>query len=602
MPQKLQKRKDVPVNETWDLSLIYKSEDEMEADLKKARSLADELMRDYEGKITSSKEISDALKIYEEIVKALTLVGNYTELAVSVDYTDEKNQETYGYAESFISKVLTDTSFLENEILSLSEDIIKDAKKLNPAAANYLEDLLRRKPHMLQAETEKALSAYSPVLGAPYSIYANMKMADISFEDFTVDGKNYPLGYSLFEDHYEYEPDTKIRRAAFEAFSKEISKYQNSTATVYNAKVRYDKISSELRKHASLFDYLLFDHKVDKALYDRQIDLIMEKLAPHMRKYAKLIQKVHHLDKMTYADLKLPLDPGYAPKVTIAEAQDYIEKGLSILGPDYINMVKEAFKNRWIDFAQNIGKSTGGFCASPYGKNSYILLSWHGQMSDVFTLAHELGHAGHFKACNSAQSVFDTEVSLYFVECPSTTNELIMANYLKNTNDDPRFKRWVLSNIVSNTYYHNFVTHLLEAAYQREVYKLIDKGGTVQAPTLNKLFKETLEKFWGDAVEIIPGAELTWMRQPHYYSGLYSYTYSAGLTIGTQVAKRIENEKQAAVDDWMKVLSAGSTLDPVGLAKLAGVDITTDKPLLDTIDYIGSLIDEICALTEKIGC
>ncbi|MCR5256022.1 MAG: oligoendopeptidase F [Acetatifactor sp.] len=601
MPQKLSARKDVPVNETWDLSLIYPSDSGMEADLKKARVLADEMVRDFEGKLKTSEDVSKVLKLYEELIKAVTLVSNYSELAVSVDYTDEKNQDRYGYVESFTSKIFTDISFLENEILSLDEDIIRGAAKINPACAHYLEDLLRSKPHMLSADAEKALTAYSPVLGAPYSIYENMKMADISFDDFTVNGKSYPLGYSLFEDHYEYEPDTEIRRSAFEAFSKEIAKYQNSTATVYNAKVRYDKITSELRKYDSLFDYLLFNHKVDKALYDRQIDLIMEKLAPHMRKYAALIKKIHHLDKMTYADLKLPIDPGYAPKVTIAEAQEYIEKGLAVLGPDYVKMVKEAFRDRWIDFAQNVGKSTGGFCASPYGRNSFILLSWHGQMSDVFTLAHELGHAGHFKACNSAQSVFDTDVSLYFVECPSTTNELIMANYLKNTNDDPRFKRWVLSNIVSNTYYHNFVTHLLEAAYQREVYKLIDEGKTVQAPVLNKLFKETLEKFWGDAVEIIPGAELTWMRQPHYYSGLYSYTYSAGLTIGTQVARRIENEKETAVKDWMKVLSAGSTLDPVGLAKLAGVDITTDKPLLDTIDYIGSLIDEICELTEKIG-
>ena len=231
----------------------------------------------------------------------------------------------------------------------------------------------------------------------------------------------------------------------------------------------------------------------------------------------------------------------------------------------------------------------------------FILLSWHGQMSDVFTLAHELGHAGHFKACNAAQSVFGTNVSTYFVEAPSTMNELLLAHYLLKTNPDKRFRRWVLSNMVGNTYYHNFVTHLLEAAYQREVYRIVDAGGGVQAETLNRIMKETLEKFWGDAVELTEGAELTWMRQPHYYMGLYSYTYSAGLTVAAQVCKRIEAEGAPAVEDWKKVLAAGGTRTPLELAQMAGVDISTDAPLLDTIETIGGYIDEICRLTEELA-
>lgn len=263
-------------------------------------------------------------------------------------------------------------------------------------------------------------------------------------------------------------------------------------------------------------------------------------------------------------------------------------------------MVRTAYEERWVDFAQNKGKSTGGFCASPYGKNSFILLTWNNKMSDVFTLAHELGHAGHFKSCNSSQSIFDTEVSTYFVEAPSTMNELLMAHYLLKTSQDKRFRRWVLTCMIGNTYYHNFVTHLMEAAYQREVYRLVDAGGSVQAETLSNIMRDTLQKFWGDAVEINEGAELTWMRQPHYYMGLYSYTYSAGLTIATQMCKRIENEGEGAIEDWKKVLAAGSTLAPVELAALAGIDITTDAPLLDTIETIGSMIDEICELTEQL--
>ena len=454
---------------------------------------------------------------------------------------------------------------------------------------------------MLQPETERVLSALRPALGAPYQIYNMAKLADMKFPSFRAAGEEHPLGYSLYEDHYSHEGDTEVRRAAFDAFSAKLREYENVTAAAYQACVQEEKIMADQRGYQSVFDYLLFGQKVSRELYDRQIDLIMEKLAPHMRRYAKLLQKVHGLDKMTYADLKLPVDPGYVPPVSVEGSKKYIVEGLSVMGADYQEMVRTAYRERWVDFAQNQGKSTGGFCASPYGSHSFILLTWHGQMSDVFTLAHELGHAGHFKACNSAQSVFGTGVSSYFVEAPSTMNELLLGHYLLKTNPDKRFRRWVLSNMVGNTYYHNFVTHLLEAAYQREVYKIVDAGGGVQAERLNQLMGETLKKFWGGAVELTEGAELTWMRQPHYYMGLYSYTYSAGLTVATQACKRIEQEGAPAVEDWKRVLSAGGTKTPLELAKMAGVDISTDAPLLDTIETIGGYIDEICRLTEEIG-
>jgi oligoendopeptidase F len=221
-------------------------------------------------------------------------------------------------------------------------------------------------------------------------------------------------------------------------------------------------------------------------------------------------------------------------------------------------------------------------------------------MNEVFVLAHELGHAGHFYNAHKKQNVFNSRPSLYFIEAPSTMNEMLMANHLLKNSEDPKFKRWVISSIVARTYYHNFVTHLLEAAYQRKVYERVDAGQNVHAGILNEIKRGVLEEFWGDAVDITPGAELTWMRQPHYYMGLYPYTYSAGLTISTQVSKRILKEGEPAVDEWLEVLRAGGTKSPVELAQMAGVDITTEQPLRETIAYIGELIDELVKLTEEI--
>lgn len=600
MSKALKERKDVEEALTWDLSAIYATEEEFQSDIKKMKELASKIEKTYKGELNTADKINECLDEFRKLYEYIVLIGSYVELLVSVDYTNNENQDKYSKVMNMVSDIESRLSFIESEIIEVKDEVLEEAIRDSKENSNFLKDKKRAKKHALHPEVERVLAALSGTLEGPYQVYEQAKHADMDFKSFIVGGKEYPLGYALFENEYEYENDTEVRRTAFKAFSDKLRQYQNTTATAYQLQVQKEKTLADLRGFDSVIDSLLFSQKVDRDLYNRQIDLVMEKLAPHMRKYAKLLKKIHNLDEMTFADLKIAVDPEYDPRITIEESKKYIEGALSIFGDDYLDMVKKAYDERWVDFAQNKGKSTGGFCASPYGSHSFILLSWTDRMAEVLTLAHELGHAGHFKLCNENQNIFDTDVSTYFVEAPSTMNELIMANYLLSTSDDKRFRRWVLSSMITNTYYHNFVTHLLEAAYQREVYKIIDEGGSVQAATLNSIKKEVLEKFWGDDVKIIDGAELTWMRQPHYYMGLYSYTYSAGLTIGTEVSKRILKEGQPAIDDWIEVLKAGGTKTPVELAKMAGVDITTDKPLLDTIEYIGSIIDEIVKLTEEI--
>ena len=593
-------RKDVPVNETWDLSLIYPEEKLMWDELEKTKNSVRQFCETYSGKLNTAETIVKCLDEMELILQAIDRIWSYVGLAVETDYTDNKLRERDEKVSDEATRMFSSMSFVNSEIILAPDAELDKAVKLAKGCRVYLQDLIAKKAHMLSPETEKTLAALDRALSLPYDVYNTMKLADISFEPFTVDGKEYPLGYSLFEDNYELEADTKVRRAAFRAFYDTLEKYKHTTATAYNSCVTQEKTMSELRRYNDVFDSLLFRQKVTRDMYDRQIDLITQKLAPHMRRYAKLLEKKHRLDKVSFADLKIAVDPEYDPKVNIEESRKYVREGLSILGDDYVQMVDRAYNERWIDFARNVGKSTGGFCSGLYRKNSFILLNWNDRMADVFTVAHELGHAGQSMYGDRAQSYYDRDPSMYLVEAPSTMNELLLARHLIHTSDDKRFRRWVLSNLISNTYYHNFVTHLREAWYQREVYRIIDGGGSVNADILSDIFRKNLELFWGEDVDIPKGAELTWMRQPHYYMGLYSYTYSAGLTVATQAMLRIEKDGQDAVDGWKKFLSAGGTQDPVGLAKIAGFDITTDGPLNATIDYIGSVIDEICRLTEEL--
>ncbi len=602
MSDKVLLRNEVDQSKTWDLKPLIADDREFESKVELLEKLTKAAEAEYKGKINSAESVVGALKAYENFSEVLMPTTSYTFLAVSVDMTNDKNASRFERFSSLAADWESRLSFIKSSLVELDESVLKAAIDLEPEYKCYLKEIIRFKSHALHPEAERALKSMSDSFTAPFNIYNKAKFADLDYPPLEVDGKTYPMSFVTFESNYDTARDTNFRRTAFKAFSKELRKYQNTFGATLTTQMKREKAEATLRGFDSVIDFLLFDQKVTREMYDRQIDTIMEKLAPAMRKYAGMLGKINKIDKMTFADLKTSIDYDFEPSITIDESKEYILNALGIYGDDYKNMLERAYSERWIDFVNNKGKRSGAFCASPYGAHPYILITWSERMREVFVLAHELGHAGHFSNAQKHQNVFNARASLYFIEAPSTMNELLMANYLKTQKaDDLRFKRWVLSSMVSRTYYHNFVTHLLEAHFQREVYKIIDNGGSVQANDLNRLKRESLEKFWGDAVDVSENAELTWMRQLHYYKGLYPYTYSAGLTIATAVNRRIEKEGLTALEDWKNVLKAGGTKTPLELAQMAKVDISTDKPLLETIDYISAMIDEIEDISKQLG-
>ncbi|HLR39346.1 MAG TPA: oligoendopeptidase F [Jeotgalicoccus sp.] len=593
-------RKDVDVNYTWDLTSL--ASDDQDA-IQRAEQLTKDAVKfndAFEGKLDTPEVAIEGINGLKKLSEELVLISTYASLRLSSDQSEPEAQKLSAVLGNTRTNYASNVSFFEGELLEKDDSFLNEVKNKAPEYKGYIDELLRNKPYQLDPKVEKVLANFSNVFSAPYSLYNITKLLDLDFGSIEVDGEEIPVSYLAFEGGLESNPNTEIRRKAFRQFYDTLKKYENTTAGTYDIQLKQEKTESDLRGFDSVIDYLLHKQDVSRELYDRQIDTIMKDLAPHMRRYAKLLQKANGLDTMKYEDLKIPLDPSSEPEITVEESRKYIVDALSILGDDYVDMINRAYDERWIDFVSNKGKSTGAFCSSPYGDHPYILITWSSLMEEVFVLAHELGHAGHFYNANANNNIFDTRPSMYFIEAPSTMNEMLMANHLLKNSEDPKFKRWVISSIISRTYYHNFVTHLLEAAYQREVYKMVDNYETVTASDLNRLKRQVIEEFWGDDVEITEGAELTWMRQPHYYMGLYPYTYSAGLTIATQMANRVLEEGQPAVEDWLEVLREGGKRDAVGLSKMAGIDVTTDKPLKDTISYIGSLVDDLEKLTEEI--
>ena len=599
MSEGLPLREEVPVRETWDLKDLFTSDQAFYQTLEQVVQMSLDFNHTYYQKLNNIETIEKALDEYERILIEIDRLYNYPELRLSVDTANEEAQKVNAKLNTTSGKLAGLLSFVDSEILELSDDKISELRS-RTKYPHFIKQLQDRKPYQLSADVEKVLATLTPTLRSPFELYGTTKSLDINFESFDYEGVTYPLDYATFENEYEDHPSPEFRRKSFRAFSDALRQYQHTTAATYNMQVQQEKIEADLRGYDSVIDYLLQDQEVTKDMFDRQIDVIMSDLAPVMQKYAKIIQRVHNLDKMRFEDLKISIDPNFEPEISIEESKKYIYGALKVLGDDYVKMLESAYDYRWIDFAQNKGKDTGAYCASPYITHSYVFISWTGKMAETFVLAHELGHAGHFTLAQNHQNLLESEASMYFVEAPSTMNEMLMANYLFNSSNDPRFKRWVIGSILSRTYYHNMVTHLLEAAYQREVYSRVDNGESLTAPLLNEIMLNTYKAFFGDTVEMTDGVELTWMRQPHYYMGLYSYTYSAGLTIGTVVSQCIKNEGQPAVDRWLKTLQAGGSQSPIELAQIAGVDITTDAPLKETINYISNLVDELEVLTYQI--
>ncbi|BCD32469.1 oligoendopeptidase F [Bacillus cereus] len=589
-------RAEVPTELTWDLSDLYESDKEWETAL---RVLTDDIKKieAFKGQLRNSPTtLLHCLLLEEELLMKLTKLYSYANLKESADRTNPVIQANSSKIAALWTKVHTALSFIHNEILLFDEGTIEKyltkETKLEPFRKSLL-DILQKRPHTLSPETEEALAALGEVHSSPYKIYGMTKLADMDFTSIQDEqGNELPVSFALFESKYEFSPSVDIRRKAYSSFVSTLKRYKNTVATTYATEVKKQVTLSRLRKFESVTHMLLEPQKVPLEMYDNQLDIIYKELAPHMRRFADLKKKVLGLDQMLFCDLHAPLDPEFNPSITYEEAGKLIQDSLQVLGDEYGSIIAKGFKERWVDLADNVGKSTGAFCSSPYGSHPYILITWQNTMRGCFTLAHEFGHAGHFYLANKNQRIMNVRPSMYFVEAPSTMNELLLAQHLLATTDDKRMRRWVILQLIG-TYYHNFVTHLLEGEYQRRVYTLAEEGEALTATTLTEIKTNVLSTFWGNSVEIDEGAGLTWMRQPHYYMGLYSYTYSAGLTASTAVAQMIKEEGQPAVDRWLDVLRAGGTMKPLELMKHAGVDMSKPDAIRKAVSYVGSLIDEL---------
>ncbi|WP_295504812.1 oligoendopeptidase F [uncultured Streptococcus sp.] len=592
-------RSEFPENELWDLTALYQDQEDFLRAIEKAREDIQKFVRDYQGKLSTFEDFERAFAELEQIYIQISHIGNYGFMPQTTDFGDESFAQIAQAAMEFETEANVALSFFDDALVSADESVLERLGQ-EPHLTSAIRQAKIKKAHYLGADVEKALTNLGEVFYSPQDIYTKMRAGDFAMADFEVDGKVFKNSFVTYENFYQNHENAEIREKSFRSFSEGLRQHQNTASAAYLAQVKSEKLLADMKGYESVFDYLLAEQEVDRSMFDRQIDLIMSEFAPVAQKYLKHVAKVNGLEKMTFADWKLDLDSELNPEVSIDDAYDLVMKSVEPLGQEYCQEVARYKEERWVDFAANAGKDSGGYAADPYRVHPYVLMSWTGRMSDVYTLIHEIGHSGQFIFSDNHQSYFNAHMSTYYVEAPSTFNELLLSDYLERQFDNPRQKRFALAHRLTDTYFHNFITHLLEAAFQRKVYTLIEEGGTFGASKLNAIMKEVLIEFWGDAVEIDDDAALTWMRQAHYYMGLYSYTYSAGLVISTAGYLHLKNNENGA-RDWLELLKSGGSKTPLESAMIIGADISTDKPLRDTIQFLSDTVDQIIAYSEELG-
>ena len=540
----LKKRSEFPENELWDLSALYQDREDFLRSIEKMLEDINLFKRNYEENLTTLEDFTRALYEIEQIYIEMSHIDNYSFMPQTSDFSNEEFAQIAQAGADFFTKANVALSFFDTALATADLEIL-DALEENPHFSAAIRQAKIQKSHFISPEVEKALTNLGEVFKAPEDIYTKMRAGDFEMEDFEVDGKVYQNSFVTYENFYQNHENAQVREKAFRSFSAGLRKHQNAAASAYLA-------------------------------------------------------QVNGLKKMTFADWKLDLDSELNPEVTIDDAYDLVMKSVAPLGDEYAQEVSRYQEERWVDFAANANKDSGGYATDPYKVHPYVLMSWTGRMSDVYTLIHEIGHSGQFIFSDNNQSYFNTHMSTYYVEAPSTFNELLLSDYLEKQFDTPRQKRFALAHRLTDTYFHNFITHLLEAAFQRQVYNLIEDGKTFGATQLNKIMKDVLSQFWGDAIDIDDDAALTWMRQSHYYAGLYSYTYSAGMVISTAGYLNLKNNPNGA-NDWLNFLKSGGSRTPLDTAKLIGADISTAQPLRDTIQFLSDTVDQIIAYTKELN-
>ena len=591
MAEVLKERSEMADEFKWDLTPMYASDEEWEKDLAKLDEMAAAAAA-YSGKLTDAKTIREYFDMETASERVVANVVSYAMLRRCEDTREAAAQSMYARAYGKMVTLSAAASFAEPEILSLPEEQLKEIAA-DPVLADYafrMEQLLKRKPHTLSTAEEKLLASLGEALGASKEIANNLEDADLVFdpvkdgngEEKELSGSNYILLQS--------STDRVLRENAFHSYYKSFKQHINTFAAAYNGAVKGATATAQARHYASSREMVMSGSNIPVPVYDNLIEAVRRHM-PAMYRYVRLRKKLLQVPELHYYDVYAPLSGEVENHYTYEEAQKMVLDAVAPMGSTYTDVVKGAFKSRWIDVYPNKGKRGGAFSSGTYDSNPYILTNFTGTLDSVSTIAHEMGHSMHTWFSKNNQPPQYADYTLFVAEVASTVNENLLIEQLLSKENDPK-RRLALLNQYLEGFKGTVYRQTMFAEFEKEAHAMAERGEALNPAALNGLYKKLVEDYFGPDMVLDEEVQYEWARIPHFYRPFYVYVYATGYSTAVALSEGILKEGAPAVKRYLEFLSMGGSKVPLEELAHAGVDLNTPEPIDRALTKFEQVLDD----------
>lgn len=590
-------RKDIDVKDTWNLESIYANNELWEEDYAALEKDAAEFAK-LKGAIEADvSKIPAVLDAYYGLHRRLSKLSVYARMRFDQDTTDSTYQTMSAKIGSLGVKIGAASAFVEPEILSYSKEQLEAAEKENERTAYYgrkIEEMLRGQEHTLDAEKEELLAAAGDMAEAPDDIFSVLMNADMKYPDIVLeDGTHLPLTNSTYISYME-SPDRAVREGAFKTLYGQIASLKNTFAAIYRGNLKQAKFYAQSRKYSSARAMYLADSNVPESVYDNLLSAVHEAL-PMMYRYVAVRKKVLGVDKLHMYDVYTPIVAAQNQTYEFEQAKQMVLEALKPMGEDYLSHAREGLENRWIDIYPNKGKKGGAYSWGCYDSQPFILLNYTKNLDSVFTLIHEMGHSIHSYYSRTAQDYAYSDYKIFVAEVASTCNECLLMHDLLEKTKDKEQRKYLLNHYL-DSFKGTLFRQTMFAEFEKTAHDYCAQGKPLTAEALSQMYLELNQKYFGPDMEKDEEIAYEWMRIPHFYTPFYVYQYATGYSAAVALSAKILKEGKPAVDAYMSFLKGGESKDPIDLLKMAGVDMTTEKPVADALALFGELVAELEAL------
>ncbi|NGT12512.1 oligoendopeptidase F [Clostridium perfringens] len=589
--KKLRRRDEIPESDKWRIDKIYETPAKWNEELSKLKEEAPKL-KDFEGKLGNKEDLKAFLLLNEKLSRKLGKLYVYAHMRSHEDTSNPEMQSLVNKIDPYSAEFSSYTAYFVPEILSLKEgtieNFINEDKDLKQYKI-YFEMILNEKPHILSKEVESVLASVSDCLGAPESIYSMLTNSDMTFgEILDESGRKVELTEGNYSSFIKSK-DRKVREAAFKLLFGTYKKYENTLATSLSSSIKNFVFESKTRKYNSSLEASLKPNNIPVEVYYNALKTVDENIEA-LHRYVRIKKKLLNLDEIHMYDLYVPVIESKKEHLEYNDAISLVEEGLKPLGKEYLDIFNEGINEGWIDVYENKGKRSGAYSWGSYDTMPYVLLNYNYELNDASTLAHEMGHSIHSYYTRKTQPYIYGDYSLFCAEVASTTNEILLIHHLIEKETDKNKKLYLINQELEQIRTTVF-RQLMFAEFELKTHEAIENGESLTSEVLCKMWKDINIKYFGEDMNVDEEISIEWARIPHFYSDFYVYQYATGYAAASSFANSILSKGEEAVEKYKGFLKAGGSMYPIDTLKMAGVDMTTSKPLKDTLDRFNELLD-----------